>query len=139
MPQLEEALYARLSGFAGLSALVGSRIYPLRAPQTAALPLVVFQRISTIRWSAFGSDTGLARPRIQVTAWATTAMAAKSVKEQVRAALQRWRGTVAGVEILDATIADERDQYDQEALAAGVGQAGAYGASVDVLIPHREE
>jgi hypothetical protein len=136
--QLEEALYARLSGYASLTALVGARIYPLRAPQTAPLPYVVYQRISTIRWSAMGVDTGLARPRMQLTAWASTPAAAKAVKEQVRAALQRWRGTAANVTILDSFLADERDLVDEEQQEAGRGEAGAYGASLDVLIPHRE-
>jgi hypothetical protein len=139
MAQLEEAIYAHLSTFAGLTALTGARIYPMRAPENVPMPLVVYQRISTVRWPVFGYvDTGLARPRIQLTAWAATATAAKTVKEQVRAALQGWHGTVAGVEILRGYIADERDLFDEEKQEAGMSETGAYGASLDVFIPYRE-
>ena len=41
---MEEDLFARLSGDAAVAALVGTRIYPIRAPQAAALPRIVFAR-----------------------------------------------------------------------------------------------
>src|SRR5262245_44537235 len=138
MPQLEEAVYARLSGFAGLSALVSARIYLDKAPQGGVFPLVVFQRISALRTSAMGVDTGVVRARIQTTSWATTPGSAKNIKEQVRYALQRWMGTAAGVVVLDSLLVDERDLYDAEAEPAGVGAPGAYGCSLDAMIAYRE-
>lgn len=130
MAHLEAALYTRLAGFAGLAALVAARIYPLVAPENAERPFVVFQRVSTPRASAMGSDPGLALPRLQITSWADDPLEAKDVKEQVRAALQRWRGTVAGVEVQDSYILDERDRYDE--------QTRLFGIDLDVRIPHRE-
>jgi hypothetical protein len=139
MPQLEEAIYAHLSTFAGLTALTGLRIYPTQAPQGAMMPYVVFQRISTIRWAVFGYiDTGLARPRVQFNTWAATATVAKTVKEQVRHALQGWHGVVAGVEILRGYIVDERDLFEQEKQEAGMSETGAFGVGLDVFIPYRE-
>src|SRR5262245_42213214 len=138
MPQLEEAIYSRLSTFAGLTALVAQRIYPIRAPEAVPMPLVVYQRISSYRWSAMKVDTGVARARMQVTAWATQATTAKSVKEQVRKALERWSGTVAGMVILDSYIADERDLFEETSQEAGQGETGAYGVSLDAMIPYRE-
>lgn len=44
---LEEALFDLLSGNAALAALVEDRIYPVRAPQDAERPYVVFSRLDT--------------------------------------------------------------------------------------------
>lgn len=102
----------------------------MRAPEAAILPLVVYQRIGTDRISAMGSDTGLALAEMQVTSWATTPKAARDVKEQVRGALQRWRGTVAGVEVQDSYLDLELDRFDDE--------TKAHGVLLGVRIAHRE-
>lgn len=138
MPRLEAAVYTRLTTHPGLSALVGTKVYRSRAPLDARLPFVTYQRISAVRWSCFGADTGVARARIQTTSWHRTPELVGDVKEQVRAALQRWRGTVAGVEVMDSFLADERDFFDEEHQEEGTGETGAYGVALDVLIPYRE-
>jgi hypothetical protein len=43
----ETELYAALSGAAGITALVGSRIYPDAIPEEVALPALVFSRQAT--------------------------------------------------------------------------------------------
>lgn len=43
----EESLYAALTGSAGVTALVASRIYPDAVPQDINLPAVAFTRTST--------------------------------------------------------------------------------------------
>lgn len=43
----EQTLYSVLSSAAGVTALVGTRIYPDVAPQTASLPCVAFVREAT--------------------------------------------------------------------------------------------
>ena len=130
MAVVEEALFTRLSGFAGLTALVAARIYPVMLPQDVVLPAVSYRRIAGSRTSAMGSDTGLAHPRFEVNAWSQDYLTAKQVKEQLRAALQRWRGTVSGVEILDTFILGERDDYEPTTLT--------YQIPLDVQIHHRE-
>lgn len=46
MNALERAIYSRLSGDAGLAALVDDRIYNIAAPRGASLPYVVFNQQS---------------------------------------------------------------------------------------------
>lgn len=130
MSLIEEALPARLAAVGAVTALVGTRVYPLRAPQNAVRPFVVYQRISAPRVSAFGSDTGIARPRFQVTAWADTYAGAKAVATAVRQALQRYRGTILGVEILDCYVDTDQDLVDDE--------VKLFGHATDFFIPHRE-
>ena len=86
-------LYTRLSSHAGLSALVGDRIYPLRLPQNPTLPAVVYQRISGQRLQNLDRNTdGPQRIRVQLTAWAEDVDTANSVAEQVRLAMEASTG-----------------------------------------------
>jgi hypothetical protein len=48
MATMDAALFSRLSSFAGLKALIGTRIYPAPAPQNAAYPLVTYQEVSRV-------------------------------------------------------------------------------------------
>ena len=64
---IEEALYSKLTGDAGVAALVSTRIYPNVVPQDIALPAVAYQRISTVRDMAHDGPTGVAHARFQFT------------------------------------------------------------------------
>jgi len=116
---IDEAIFSRLSNYAGLTALVGTSpagIFPVIAPQDVARPFVVFQKISNERISAMGSDTDIARARFQFTSYAETHEGARDVGKQVRLALQRYSGVVATVTIDDIFIENELDDYDPETL-----------------------
>lgn len=126
----ETALYSRASGHAGLSALVGTRIYPLHRPEKSTLPAVTFRRISTVRESAMGSDTNVVQVRYQLDAYASTVLEAKSVQDQIRAAFQRYRGTSAGVVVQDTFIEGQAADYDPV--------ANIHRLTLDVLLVHEE-
>ena len=112
MTILEEGLKAYLAGFAGLAALVtANRIYPGRMKQGSTLPCVVYNRISTSSIQAHDS-TGiggdLSFVRMQFDSWADTALAAKGVADQIRAALNGKKGTVNGITLQGVLAGDER-------------------------------
>lgn len=108
---IHEALRTRLTTVSAVTALVSTRVYPNVLPQNPTLPAVVYQRIDERRETAMGSDPGVVRARVQVSAWAATFTAARGIGEEVRKALQRYRGTPAGsgTEVLDVFIEDIRD------------------------------
>jgi len=116
---IEDALYSRLSGFAGLTALVGTRIYPLKLEPGAALPAVSFQLIDAERDRLSGQDGVDHAARFQLDSWADTYESAKAVAAQVVAALDRWSGTVAGVVVNTSFIDSERDTFEEQ-VADGV-------------------
>lgn len=111
---IEEALYTRLSGFAGLTALVGTRVFPLKLPPGTALPAVSFQLIDAQRDRLSGQDGADRGAQFQFDSWAGTYEAAKAVAVQVVAALDRWSGTVAGVVVTASFIDDERDTFEEQ-------------------------
>lgn len=130
MSLVEEALVARLAAVTAVTDLVGARIYPLRAPEGVTPPFLVYQRIAATRETAFGANPGIARARIQLTAWGPTYASAKAVATAVRQALERFRGTVLGVEFLDVFVETDADLRDDEVLLDGV--------ATDLQVIHRE-
>jgi len=121
---LEEALFSHLSGYAGLTALVGTRIYLGKAPEGAEKPYVVFQQVSGPRIHAMGSDPTISQPRYQFTAWAQTLLGAKTVSVQVIAALKNYKnqlmGGANGVYIQAVLLEnDGTDTYDPDTKLSG--------------------
>ena len=114
MSLIESALYTKLSTDSGVSALVGDRIYPLIVAQGALSPSIRYQTVTKSRESAMGSDSGITFARIQIDSFASTYLAAKTVAEAVRGALQRFRGTVIGIEIQSLFIEDMPESYDDK-------------------------
>lgn len=136
MATAEEALRARLVAVAGITALVGSspaRVYPVKLPQSATLPAITYQRISTVRENAMGADPGIARARFQVTSWATSYSGVKALSEAVRAGLQRYDGTSAAVVVLDTFLDTEIDLFGEDEEEAGI-----HAVAQDYTMIHRE-
>jgi hypothetical protein len=127
---IEAALVDVLENHAGLSALVGSRIYALILPQNTAYPGIAYQRISAERVSLMSSDTTMAVARFQLSIWDETYAGAIAVREQVRSALQRYTGTNAGTEIVDCYLITENDLHDEN--------DQVYGIAVDIEVHYRE-
>lgn len=106
---IEETLYSRLSGYAGLIALVSTRITPNITPQNSSMPAVNYRRISSPRFSAMGVDSPVVKSRFQINACGSTYPEASAVRAQIIAALQRWRN---GSNVQDTFILNETDLYD---------------------------
>ena len=88
---IDVALFSRLTGHAGLSALIGTRAFPGALPQSTSYPALVYARAGGARHQAMGAYTGLSSLRYQVDVWASTAASLHAVRAQVLAALDRWR------------------------------------------------
>ena len=130
MAVVEEALKTRLEGHAGLAALVGTRIYPVRRPQNATLPAVTYQKVGGLSEQTHGGASGLAASRFQFDVWAATYSSASAVAEQIRVALIGFRGTVDGVEIGGVLHRGDRDLPDP--------LTGMFHRSIDFAIWHSE-
>jgi hypothetical protein len=130
---IQEALYTRLTGFAGLSALAGTRIYAQLMPQDPTYPSVVYMRVSAERETAMGADPGLVHSRFQLDAWSNVAKEARDVTEQIRLALERWRGTSGTTVIQDSFIDSQQDLAPEL-----VSNVALYRTITEVMIHHSD-
>lgn len=104
---LEEALRAHLIAHSGLSALVGSRVYPVQVPQNVTLPAMSYQRISTAP-TQHRNQPVHGRVRMQLDGWASNYAAAVELRTQMRAAMETFqRGSAPRVDA--ALLQDDRD------------------------------
>lgn len=125
---IERDLYDALRSHAGLAALVGTRIYPVRFSQEAAFPLVTYQRISTPRNQAMDGSVAGAHARFQVTCWAESALTAQQVAAEARAAVLAMTGGT--VPLYEVVLVDQGEDFHPE--------AQLYQQRVDVVLVHGE-
>lgn len=140
---IEQAIYTLLSGDAALTAIVGTRIYPLRAPQSGTYPLLVYQQIASQKVDSMQGGSGLDLSLWQFTCWGPDYLVAKQAIEALRILLQGYRGTVtvpaAGtVDIEGAFVEATRDDWDDGG-APDSGESPMFGAQVDYQINFLEE
>ncbi len=134
---MSEAALESMLNVAGVTALVGDRIQPGFLPQGQALPAITHACVSTVREAAMGADTGIARARHQLELWTETAAALRTLRTQVRLALQRKRGIYAGVDVEDVFIENESSAYEPEPADAS-GFAGRHRATIDIQMIFQE-
>ena len=115
MSTIEDFIYGKLAATAGVTALVGSspsRIFPEVASQDVALPYIVYRRIAGPRWHSLAGATGVAQPVYQIDCYHSAKDSAKALADQVRIALNGFRGTVGSEVVKGSTMLDDRDIYE---------------------------
>jgi hypothetical protein len=126
---IENAIYTMLNGHAGLSALVGVRIYPMYLPQTPTLPACAYRLTSAQTISLLATDTNIIEARYEIAVFSKTYDQCVATADQLRQALQRQSGTVETVVILDITIDNIDQSFDQD--------FEIYEITTDVTISYR--
>lgn len=129
---IEDGLVALLLADSGVSALVGTRIYPLKLPQDDGLPAIRFQRISGERVRTLDGPTGLVRPRIQIDAYGKTYAEAKAVAEAVEALLDGYSGP-AGTDQIEAVSLETDRDLDENPLGEEAARV-----SMDFFVSYRK-
>jgi len=127
---LGKAIFDLFTNDAGISALVGTRVFPTVMQQGVDMPAICYTIITSSRYEALTQDTDLVDNLVQIDCYSETYPEVRSVYQAVRAALQRYQGTNAAIEIVDAVIDDERDIREEE--------TKLFRTSVDYLITFRE-
>ena len=107
MAEIEEALRAYLLTKAALTALVSTRVFPDDISDGAALPAVVYQKISDIKDHTLTGISQLESPMIQFSAYATTKASARAISNQIRSALSDYSGTLSGIAIQYIKLVNE--------------------------------
>ena len=84
---IETTLYGALSGAAGVTNLVSTRIYPQVAPDSAATPYIVYQVIVGMAHNLTNGAPASERKVIQINCISNSYANAKAIAEAVKAAL----------------------------------------------------
>lgn len=120
---------------AGVSALIGTRMYPNALPQGATLPAVVYYLISSTHVQSLGGITAAGTCRVQLDCYAATRLAADGVSAPIVAALRLLsvgqQSIGAGTLVCDIEIQGPRD--DQQEPADGSDE-WTYISSLDALL-----
>lgn len=132
---IETAIWKSLTDEATISAIISARLYPMIAPQDAALPFMVYQQISGDRDYVLAGPSGLTHSRYQLNCWATTPSGAKLLFEAVRIFWDGFSGTVLNRVIQLVMFENELDRFEK---TVGVDQLDIYGKQVDFKISFRE-
>ena len=94
-----------------LAELVGTRIYPMSAPDTSLTPLILYQRIT----ETHDSDTGLSQTRIQTDCYADTYDDVSELAETVKNAAMHRTFIGSRETIVNVTFVNAVDFRDPEA------------------------
>jgi hypothetical protein len=111
----EAFLYQRLTSRTAVSSLIGTRVFPMLAPQGAPLPLVVYQRTGVDRPQSLAGNVGNPVVTLQLTTYGTSYTSVKNIARQIRLAVDGWTGTTASVTIQRTTLVSEADGVDMPA------------------------
>lgn len=126
---MEEKLVALLLANAGVTALVGSRVYWSRRPQGVSLPAIILHRVSGTRNYTMQGSSGFVQSRVQVDCWAQSYAAAKQAARAVIAAVSGLRNA----DFQGVFVEGEQDTFE-----IGAGAAELNRTSLDLIISHPE-
>ena len=93
---IEDALYSHLCAVTALAAIVGTKIYPAAAVQTAAMPYVVYQQIGDEPQHVLGGLPTLQVDVWQFSAYAGTDKQARAISTLIKGALRGFTGNMGG-------------------------------------------
>ena len=117
MKSPEAVLRSALVASASVSELVGSRIYPILAPQTAALPFIVWRRSGISREHTLAGPMGVSTVSVEMQLLAATYEQARELADRCRLVLDGYGATLNNTEVKHVSLEQESDDFVQ--LAGG--------------------
>lgn len=96
-----------------VSSLVGTRIYPVLAPASASLPFAVYRRSSIQRQQTLAGPLGLPTVNMELQVYSTTYEGAREAADAFRSVLDGYGGTLNNVEVQNASLEQESDDFVQ--------------------------
>jgi hypothetical protein len=137
MADVAESVMKYLLANAGVSALIGDRMYPDIVKQNDTLPAVAISKISTRHEHTLSNFAGLAHVRLQFDCYSATRLQANQVAEAIRASgIVGVKGTTQGTDIRGARMEDgARYEIDYSNEASDDHR---YVTSFDLLVDYTE-
>jgi hypothetical protein len=107
----EAVLRSALTSNASVSALIGSRIYPVLAPASASLPLVTWRRSGIERQQTLGAPMGMPRVSVEFSIYGTTYENAREIADAMRVVLDGYGGSQGTTTVNQTSLEDESDDF----------------------------
>lgn len=132
---IEEALKEYLEKNGMLIPLHGGRVYVMRLPQTAILPAVTYQRITTepMKTHDMSGSSNLYRSIFQIDCWSTSYSGVKVLLNEVVNQLNGFKGIMGsggGIPVNAVLLDNLRGDYQPE--------TAIYNQSADFVVWYKE-
>jgi Protein of unknown function (DUF3168) len=111
---IRPALRTFLLADAPIAAVVATRVFPVVLPQGERGASIVCTRVSGMGDHTTLGPSGLARPRMQIDAWAATPDEAAALANLVKDRVDGYRGLMGTVPVQGVFFADEREDYQSD-------------------------
>lgn len=108
---IEEDIFTALDDHAGLTALIASRIYPIKAKQSPTYPYVVYKGISDNQINTLSGGGGRANKRFQMDVYANTYSDVRAVADQVELAMSTSSVINIMLSRIDVDFDADSDKY----------------------------
>jgi hypothetical protein len=132
-----KALRTKILSYSGVSALIGTRMYPSALLQGATLPAVVYTKLSTPQNHTISDVTKLVHPTFQIDCYAATKDEADAVSNAIRySGICSYQGTTAGIYFCGTEISS--GEYDGDESPTDGNQEHRYITSFDLQV-HTQE
>jgi len=107
----EAAIRNRLVTTAAVSAIIGSKVYPVIAPAEATLPFLTWRRMSVQRQQSLSGPVGTPSVMLSVDLFAETYEAVRDLADNVRLSLDGWGGTFQNTVVANVSLDNESDGF----------------------------
>jgi hypothetical protein len=107
----ESVLRSALIANGAVSALIGTRVFPVIAPASAQLPFVTWRRVGVRRQQTLGAPMGMPVTTVEYSIFGTTYEQARDVADAMRAVLDGYGGTANNTEVKQTSLEQESDDF----------------------------
>ncbi len=111
MKSPEAVLRSALLASGTVTALVGSRVYPLVAPASASLPYATWRRAGIQREQTLANPMGMPRVTVEYQIFAATYDQAREAADAIRSILDGYGGTLDNTVVDQVSLENEVDDF----------------------------
>ena len=131
MSEIDEALITKLEAASAVTAICGTRIYPVKFPQSVTVPAIRINHIGAARVYTLSGAGGYVHDRFQIDSIAKLYKDVVALAKSVRQELEAFKGTVDGVRIDGIFLENQFADWDDAAQLFRIQQ--------DYFIHHDED
>lgn len=131
---VKEAIYSILTADAGISAIVGTKVYPSVAPSSAVAPFVVYSVISNAPIQTMAGSVST-KYRIQFSCFAFDSKTNTSVVSALHALMNNKRFRGAGFEM----VAYEENEIESDSYPQDGSEQAVFQSNVDYMVWFRQD